>query len=150
MELQPILVERGPQGGEEEPAIEAGQHLHGQEKAWAAADPASPVGRWPTAGDDAVKMRVMLQVLPPGVEHGHQPDRRAEMLGVGGDTAQRLGRHPEQQAVDDGLVLEGDLGDRRRHGEHDMEVRHRQQLGLPVGQPGSPCQPLAPPPDAAA
>ena len=88
-------------------------------------------------------MRVMLQVLPPGVEHGHQPDRRAEMLGVGGDAAQRLGRRLEQQAINDGLVLDGDRGDRRRHGEHDMKVRHRQQLSLPVGQPGCSRQPLA-------
>ena len=50
-------------------------------------------------------MRMMVQVLPPGVEHGNQPERGAEMLGVGGDEAQRLGCRLEQDAVDDGLVL---------------------------------------------
>ena len=68
-------------------------------------------------------MRMMVQVLPPGVEHGNQPERGAEMLGVGGE-AQRLGCRLEQDAVDDGLVLEGDLGDRRRHGEDNVEVGH--------------------------
>ena len=88
-------------------------------------------------------MRMMLQVLAPGVQHGDQPDLGAEMLGIGGDDAQRLGRRLEQDAVDDGLVLEGDLGDRRRHGEDDVEVGHRQQLGLPVRQPLGTGQPLA-------
>ena len=36
----------------------------------------------------------------------------------------------EQQVVDDGLVLVGDVGDGRRQCEHDMIVRHRQQIGL--------------------
>ena len=36
-------------------------------------------------------------------------DRGAEMLGVGGDEAQCLGLPPEEYAVDDGLVLEGEL-----------------------------------------
>ena len=119
------MVECRLQCCEEEPAIQAGQHLHGQEEAGAATDQACPIGRWPTTGDDAVKMRMMVQVLPPGVEHGNQPERGAEMLGVGGDEAQRLGCRLEQDAVDDGLVLEGNLGDRRRHGEDNVEVGHR-------------------------
>ena len=77
----------------------------------------------------------MMQVLAPGVEHGDETDLGAEMLRVGGDRAQRLGRRAEQDGVDRLLVLEGDLGDRRRQREDDMEVRHRQQLGLPGGQP---------------
>ena len=84
-----------------------------------------------------------MQVLSPGVEHGHQPDLGAEVLGIGGDDAQRLGRRLEQDGVDHGFVLEGDLGDRRRHGEDDMEVRHRQQIGLAVRQPLGTGQPLA-------
>jgi hypothetical protein len=51
-----------------------------------------------------------------------------------GDTLQRLGGCGEQDGIDDGLIVESDLGDRRRHGEDDVEVRHRQQLGLSVGQ----------------
>ena len=48
----------------------------------------------------------------PGVEHGGDADAGAEVLGVGGDGDQRLGRGLEQQVVDDGLVLVGDVGDR--------------------------------------
>ena len=48
----------------------------------------------------------------PGVEHGGDADPGAEMLGVGGDRERGLGRRLEQQIVDHGLVLIGDIGDR--------------------------------------
>ena len=71
----------------------------------------------------------------PGVQHGGQADARAQMLGVGGDGGQRLGGGLEQEVVDDGLVLEGDVADRGRQGEDHMVVGNRQQLGLALGQP---------------
>ena len=49
--------------------------------------------------------------------------------------AGHLGRGAEQDGIDGGLVLEGDLASRRRQGEDDMEIGHRQQLGLAVGEP---------------
>ena len=39
---------------------------------------------------------------------------RAEMLGVGCNGDQGLGRDLEQQAIDDRLVVIGDVGDRSR------------------------------------
>ena len=48
--------------------------------------------RQPATGDDAVDVRMMVQVLPPGVQHRDDTDLGAEMLGIGGDGAQRLGR----------------------------------------------------------
>ena len=39
--------------------------------------------------------------------------------------------------------MERDLGDRRRYGEDDVEVRHRQQIGLAVRQPIGTSQALA-------
>ena len=55
-------------------------------------------------------VRMVLQVLAPGVEHGDETDLGAEMARVGGDREQRLGRRLEQDGVDHCLVLEGDLG----------------------------------------
>ena len=86
---------------------------------------------------------MVMQVLAPGVQHGDHADLGAEMLGIGGDGAQRLGRRPEQDGVDHRLVLESDLGERRRQREDDMEVRHRQQLGLTGGEPFGARQTLA-------
>jgi hypothetical protein len=80
-------------------------------------------------------MRVVMQSLPPGMQHRDRTDLGAEVAGIGGDAAQRLGRGTEQNGVDHRLVAEGDLGGGRRQGENDMEVGHRQQLGLARGQP---------------
>jgi hypothetical protein len=57
-------------------------------------------------------MRVMGERGAPGVEHGGEADPGSQMLGVGGDGEQRLGGGPEQDGVDLGLVLVGDVGDR--------------------------------------
>ena len=71
---------------------------------------------------------MMDERLAPGVEHGEEADLGAEMARVGSDRAERLGDGPEEQTVEDGLVLGGDLGDRRGHGEDDVEVLCGQQV----------------------
>ena len=43
------------------------------------------------------------------------PMRAPRWRRVGGDGEHRLGRRPEQQVVDDRLVVEGDVGDLGRH-----------------------------------
>jgi hypothetical protein len=50
-------------------------------------------------------VRVVRQRRPPGVQHQRGADLRTQMLGIGRDGAQRLGRHLEQQTVDHRLVL---------------------------------------------
>ena len=59
-------------------------------------------------------MRVLGHCRAPAVEHGGEPNTGAEMLGVGGDGDQGLGGGFEQQDIDDGLVVIGDVGDRSR------------------------------------
>jgi hypothetical protein len=59
------------------------------------------------------------------VQDGDQPDLGAEMPGIGSDDAERLGGGREQDPIDDGLVVQRDLGYRRRHREDDVEVGHR-------------------------
>ena len=71
----------------------------------------------------------------PGVQNGGDADAGAEMLGVGRDRDQRLSRGLEQEVVDHRLVLVGDVGDGCRQREHHVEVGHRQQLGLALGEP---------------
>ena len=88
-------------------------------------------------------MRMVQQILPPGVQHAEETDLRAQMLWIGGDDAQCLRRRPEQDVVDDGLVLEGDDLDLLGHGEHDVEVGHVEQFRLPVLEPLSACETLA-------
>jgi hypothetical protein len=83
-------------------------------------------------------VRMMLKGLAPGVEnHGHA-ELGAEMPGVGCDDGERLRGRAEQDRIDRGLVLEGDLADGRRQREDDVEVRHWQQFGLPLREPLGP------------
>ena len=96
-------------------------------------DPAPPVEGDAAAGDETVDMGVMGQRLPPRVQHRDQADCGAEPFG--GQRHERLGGGAHEQAVDRLLVLEGDLGRGRRHGEDDVEVGNRQQLGLTSGEP---------------
>ena len=120
---------------EEETAEQAREHAHGQEEAWLAGDPARPVRRQAAARDDDMDMRMVGQRRAPGVEDGGEADVRAQMLRVGGDGDERLGGGPEQEVVDDGLVLERDRADRRRQGEDDMIVGDREEFGLALDQP---------------
>lgn len=80
-------------------------------------------------------MRMMRQGLPPGVENGDHPSLGTEMLRVGADETDRLGRRLEQDVVDHRLVLQRDSGYWRRHGEDNMEIGNRQQIGLALGEP---------------
>jgi hypothetical protein len=95
---------------QEQFAEAAGEHAHGQKEAGRTADSARLVRRESAAGNDAVQMRVMMQRLSPGVQHRDGADLGAEVARVGGNAAQRLRRHAEQDGVDRRLVVERDLG----------------------------------------
>ena len=78
------------------------------------------------------------------MHHRDDADLGAEMTRIGGDRAQRLGRGAEKNGVDNRrLILECDCGDLGLYGEDDVEIRHRKQFGLPVGEPLGPREPLA-------
>ena len=106
-------IECRPQLLEEQPAIEPREHMDGQEEVWPAGDPSFAVlvatgWRQPAAGDDTMEVRMMGERLPPCVEDGDEADLGAQMPGIGGNGAQRLGRRSEQHGIDQGLVMEGD------------------------------------------
>src|SRR6516225_11271469 len=67
-------------------------------------------------------MRMVRQCRSPGVQYGGEPDAGAEMLGVSRDGDQGVGGGFEQQVIDDRLVVIGDVGDRSRQGEDNMEI----------------------------
>jgi len=71
-------------------------------------------------------VRVLGERRAPGVEDGEDADAGAEVLGIGRDGDQGLGGSLEQDVVDRGLVVIGDVGDLGRQREHDVEVRDRQ------------------------
>ena len=50
---------------------------------------------------------MMEQILPPRVQDREKADLGPQMLGVGGDGGQGLGRGAEQHAIDELFVLVG-------------------------------------------
>jgi hypothetical protein len=52
-----------------------------------------------------MNVRMMQEVLAPGVEHAEETDLRAEMLGIGRNLQQSGGGGAKQEIVDDFLVL---------------------------------------------
>jgi hypothetical protein len=87
------------------------------------------------ARDDHVHVRMVRHRRAPGVEQGGDADPGAKPLGIGGDGQRGLSRRREQQTVDRCFVVVGDIGDRTRQGEDEVEVADGQQFGLALGEP---------------
>src|SRR5450631_2596473 len=96
---------------------------------------ARAVERDAAARHDHVNVGMMRECRAPGMQDGSYPDAGSQVLGVGRDGDQRLGRRLEEDIVNLRLVLIGDIADRRRQREDQVIVRHRQQVGLARGQP---------------
>jgi hypothetical protein len=58
------------------------------------------------------------------VQNGGDADVGAEMLVIGRDRQHGVGRGVEQQIVDHCLILMGDIGDRTRQCEHDVQIAY--------------------------
>ena len=136
-EGEPARIVERDQPGEEQAAEQLAEHPHRQEEGRARRYPALPVERDAAARHDHVDMRMVRHRRAPGVEHGGDADAGAEVLRIGRDRQHRLRCRPEQQVVDQRLVLEGDVGDLGRQREDDVEVADRQQVGLALGEPGA-------------
>src|SRR5215213_2753330 len=106
-EVQLAGSERPLQITQEQSAEQPRQYPDGQEEAGSARNPALAVRRNSTTRHQAVQMRMVHQVLSPGVQHSQKADLRAQVFGIRGDRVQCFGRRSEQDVVDDNLVLEG-------------------------------------------
>ena len=80
-------------------------------------------------------MRVMLQILTPGMEYGNEADLGAQVLGRRCDRAQGLGGGVKQDVVDHGLILVSDCSDRLGQRKDYMEVFNGKEVCLAIFQP---------------
>ena len=78
---------------------------------------------------------MVKQVLPPRVKDGKETNLRSKMFGIGGNSQHRVGRGSEEDAIDDALVLQGNVGNLFRHGKDDMKVLGLEKFRLPVFNP---------------
>ena len=87
------LLESVEQGVTEEMSEAGAEDFDGEEEVLAiflraaAGDPVLAVGRQPSARDDTVQMRVMGELLAPGVEDGEEAELGAQVFGLGSDGA---------------------------------------------------------------
>jgi hypothetical protein len=100
-------------------------------------------GRQASSGEDTVEMRVMVELLAPGMEHRQAADVRPEMLRVPGDILERLRHGPKEQAIEHTRVVEAQGTEEMRQRKDDMDVGHVKHLTLPSGEPGRLGGPLA-------
>ena len=96
------------QGCHELTAKNPAQHLDGKKERVAGVDPAGVIQRESTGRDHAMDMRVMLELLIPGVQHAEETDLGAQMSGIASHFEQGCGAGAEQQVVDGLLVLQGE------------------------------------------
>jgi len=93
---------------QEEPFKKFRQNADVQKEVPAAGDPPLAIGRQTTARNDAVQVRVKLEVRPPRVEDSEESDLRSEMLWIRRDGSQCLGGDSEEDAKDQLFILVGD------------------------------------------
>ena len=84
---------------------------------------------------DTMEMRVMVQLLAPGVEHGEAADLCPEMLRVPSDVLEGLGDRAKEQAIEVAGVLQRQGSEVVRQGKEHMTVGGIEHLALPGGEP---------------
>src|SRR5690606_34012210 len=120
---------------QEQSSEQARENPDREEESGLAGDPPLAVRGQAAAGDNAMQMRMMVQVLAPGVQHGEEADLGTQMLGICGDGAQGLGGGAEEKTVDERLVLIGNGGDGLRQREDDVKVLCVEEFGATILQP---------------
>ena len=69
-------------------------------------------------------VRVVLQILSPGVQHAEEADLSSEVFRISGDLDQRFGAGLEKQIIERFLVLQCERRQVVRKREDDMKVRN--------------------------
>src|SRR5262249_40870007 len=128
-----------PQGLDKLPAKHLTEDLHGQEEAGVLrANPALMIAGQPPGRHDAMHMRMADQGLAPRVEDAQHADVRTTMPRVGGHLAERRGARLEEERVQTGTIPIGQRQERMRKREHDVYIRHVEELALVRLQPALP------------
>jgi hypothetical protein len=106
------LLLSGVESFQKQAAEQTRQHAHRQEETGAAGHPAVVIGGQAAAWHDAVQMRMVLEILPPGVQYGEEADLGAQVLGIACNGQQSISRGAEQDVINHCLVLVGNGSER--------------------------------------
>ena len=124
------------EGFEEFPAEGLAENAFREEEARAArAFPVSVIRRQTSGGDHTVNVRVMLELLIPGVQHTEETDLGAEMPGISGNLYEGLRATAKQQTVHHLFVLQGQWCQLVGQRKDNVSVGCTEQLGASRRQP---------------
>ena len=102
---------------------------NGQKESLSARDPPAVVRGQSACGNDTVQVRVMQQGLRPSVQNGKEAESSSEVFRVGSDGAEAFRGCPEEDGVDDTLVLKSHRRNFIGNGKDDVIVGNGKQLG---------------------
>ena len=114
VEAQLAVVEGPFERGDKLATEDSTQHLDGQKEAIARGDPTPVIGGETASRNHTMQMGMVLEFLTPGMEHAEEADFGAQMAWIASDFEQGLGAGPEQEIIDDFLVLQGKRGEPSR------------------------------------
>jgi hypothetical protein len=117
-EFQLTGIECCRQAFKEQVPEQARDHVIQKKEPGLASDPTLASRRDAATRNDAVSMRMVIEVLTPCVQDGRHSDVGTEVLAIGGNGGEGLGRSLKQQAIHLGLVLVGNRTDRGWKLEH--------------------------------
>jgi hypothetical protein len=90
-----------------------------------------------------MEMRVMVELLTPGMEHGAAAEVCPKMLGGASDILECLCHGAKEQAVEHAGIVETQGAEGVRQGKHHMDVRNVKDLALSGREPGGLCGAVA-------
>ena len=124
-----------PQQGAEFAAHQRGERLDRQEELPPRRMPGAAVCGDPAATDQAMHMRVEVQLLGPGVQHREHRHGAADVARVARELDDRRGAGLHQHAIARALMGAQHRAQFSRDGDGDVEVGHRQHLRLTAFEP---------------
>src|ERR1700737_1600829 len=98
-------------------------------------DPLRTIGGETAGWDQAVDVRMMEQILAPGMQDRKEPDLRSQVFGISSYLQKSFRTGAEQEVIEDLLVLQRQLGELVRQSEDNMNIGDRQKLILTSPDP---------------
>ena len=126
--VQLAKLKGGLESGDELAAKHTAEHLDREKEARLRSNPAGVIERESAGGDNAMDMRMKLELLVPGMQHAEEADLSPEMGGVASDFEQSFCAGTKQQTIDYFFVLQSQGRQLGRQGEDDVDVGRGQQF----------------------
>jgi hypothetical protein len=83
-----------------------------------------------------MEMRVVLELLAPGMEHRQTAEFGPEMLGVTANVQKALGHGMKEERIEHVGILKDERTEFLRQGGNHMDIRCGQDFSLSIGEPG--------------